>query len=265
MITIFLKFGEVRLQIVVKNISKDYGKKKNAVHALKDFDLEVAQGEFLGVMGPSGAGKSTLLNAISTNERPDHGQVIIDGIDMTQQHDKTLAQYRRNKMGFIYQSFELLDSLNVKENIILPLVLNHASKKIIEERFEHLNHLLNIGELSERSIDDLSLGQRQIISAARALINNPEILFADEPTGSLDSKSATILLNYMQIINQREQTTILMATHDAFTASYCSRVVFIKDGSFFSEIVNSGDRNDFFEQIINMQRTIGGGSYFNIP
>nr|WP_198141175.1 ABC transporter ATP-binding protein [Companilactobacillus ginsenosidimutans] len=253
------------LQIIVKNIAKDFGKKANAVHALKDFNLEVESGEFLGIMGPSGSGKTTLLNAISTNDRPDHGQIIIDGIDMTQKHDRYLAKYRRSKMGFIYQSFELLDSLNVKENIILPLVLNHASRKLIEQRFQHLNQLLNITNLSERQIDDLSLGQRQIISAARALINNPEILFADEPTGSLDSKSATILLNYMQIINQKENTTILMATHDAFTASYCSRVVFIKDGSVFSEIVNSGNRNDFFEQIINMQRTIGGGSYFNVP
>ena len=253
------------MQIIVKNIAKDYGKKKNAVHAIKDIDLEVSQGEFLGIMGPSGAGKTSLLNAISSNERPDHGQIIIDGIDMTQQHDRTMAKYRRNKMGFIYQSFELLDSLNVKENIILPLVLNHASKKLIEQRFEHLNTLLNISELSERNIDDLSLGQRQLIAAARALINKPEILFADEPTGSLDSKSATILLNYMQVINKKENTTILMATHDAFTASYCSRVVFIKDGSIFSEIVNSGSRNEFFEQIINMQRTIGGGNYFNVP
>ncbi len=144
------------MQIVVKNIAKDFGKKKNAVHAIKDFNLEVEQGEFLGIMGPSGAGKTTLLNAISTNERPDHGQIIIDGIDMTQQHDRTLAEYRRNKMGFIYQSFELLDSLNVKENIILPLVLNHASKKLIEQRFEHLNQLLNIADLSNRNIDDLS-------------------------------------------------------------------------------------------------------------
>jgi len=124
--------------------------------------------------------------------------------------------------------------------------------------------LLNIEKLSNRNVDDLSLGQRQLVSAARALINNPEILFADEPTGSLDSKSATILLNYMQVINQRERATILMATHDAFTASYCSRVIFIKDGTIFSEIVNSGKREDFFEQIINMQRTIGGGSYFNV-
>lgn len=252
------------MQIVVKNIAKDYGKKRNAIHAIKDVGLEVNQGEFLGIMGPSGAGKSTLLNIISSNERPDHGQVIIDGIDMTQLHDKELARYRRNKMGFIYQSFELLDSLNVRENIILPLALNHAPKKFIEQRVQHMNQLLNIEELSNRSVEDLSLGQKQLISAARALVNSPEILFADEPTGSLDSKSATVLLNYMQLINKREQTTILMATHDAFTASYCSRVIFIKDGVVFSEIVNSGKREDFFEQIINMQRTIGGGNYFNV-
>lgn len=253
------------MQIIVKNVAKDFGKKKNAVHALKDISLEVEQGEFLGIMGPSGAGKTTLLDIISSNDRPDHGQVLIDDIDMTQQHDRELAKYRRRKMGFIYQSFELLDSLNVQENIILPLVLNHASKKLIKQRVEHMNDLLNISELKNRSIDDLSLGQKQLIAAARALINNPEILFADEPTGSLDSKSATVLLNYMQMINQREKTTILMATHDAFTASYCSRVIFIKDGSVFSEIVNSGQRTDFFEQVINMQRTIGGGSYFNVP
>lgn len=252
------------MQIIVKNIAKDYGKRFNAVHAIKDIGLEVKQGEFLGIMGPSGAGKSTLLNIISTNERPDHGQVLIDGIDMTQLHDKEQVKYRRNKMGFIYQSFELLDSLNVKENIILPMALNHASKKLIEQNFKHMIKLLNIEPLSKRNVDDLSLGQKQIVAAARALINNPEILFADEPTGSLDSKSATILLNYMQLINDKEKTTILMATHDAFTASYCSRVVFIKDGVIFSEIVNPGDRNKFFEQIINMQRTIGGGSYFNV-
>ncbi|MFC6176339.1 ABC transporter ATP-binding protein [Companilactobacillus huachuanensis] len=252
------------MQIVVKNISKDFGKKRTAVHAIKDISVEVDQGEFLGIMGPSGAGKTTLLNMISTNERPDHGQIIIDGLDLTQLHDRDQAKYRRNKMGFIYQSFELLDSLNVKENVILPLALNRSNKKLIEERFIYMMQLLNIENLSARAIDELSLGQRQIVAAARALINRPEILFADEPTGSLDSKSATILLNYMQMINQKEKTTILMATHDAFTASYCSRVVFIKDGVIFSEIVNPGNRDKFFEQIINMQRTIGGGDYFNV-
>lgn len=252
------------MQIAVKNISKDFGKKKNAVHAIKDITLEVQHGELLGIMGPSGAGKTTLLNMISTNERPDHGQIIIDGLDLTQLHDRDLAKYRRNKMGFIYQSFELLDSLNVKENVILPLALSRANKKIIEERFQYMMNLLNIEKLAQREIDELSLGQRQMVAAARALINKPEILFADEPTGSLDSKSATILLNYMQLINQKEKTTILMATHDAFTASYCTRVVFIKDGVVFSEVVNPGDRDKFFEQIINMQRTIGGGNYFNV-
>lgn len=252
------------MQIAVKNISKDFGKKKNAVHAIKDITLEVEQGELLGIMGPSGAGKTTLLNMISTNDRPDHGQIIIDGLDLTQLHDRDLAKYRRNKMGFIYQSFELLDSLNVKENVILPLALSRANKKVIEERFRYMMNLLNIEKLAKRDIDELSLGQRQMVAAARALINKPEILFADEPTGSLDSKSATILLNYMQLINQKEKTTILMATHDAFTASYCTRVVFIKDGVVFSEIVNPGDRDKFFEQIINMQRTIGGGNYFNV-
>lgn len=212
------------MQIAVKNISKDFGKKKNAVHAIKDITLEVEHGELLGIMGPSGAGKTTLLNMISTNERPDHGQIIIDGLDLTQLHDRDLAKYRRNKMGFIYQSFELLDSLNVKENVILPLALSRANKKIIEERFQYMMNLLNIEKLAQREIDELSLGQRQMVAAARALINKPEILFADEPTGSLDSKSATILLNYMQLINQKEKTTILMATHDAFTASYCTRV-----------------------------------------
>ena len=252
------------MQIAVKNISKDFGKKKNAVHAIKDISLEVDHGELLGIMGPSGAGKTTLLNMISTNERPDHGQIIIDGLDLTQLHDRDLAKYRRNKMGFIYQSFELLDSLNVKENVILPLALSRANKKVIEERFQYMMNLLNIEKLAQREIDELSLGQRQMVAAARALINKPEILFADEPTGSLDSKSATILLNYMQLINQKEKTTILMATHDAFTASYCTRVVFIKDGVVFSEVVNPGDRDKFFEQIINMQRTIGGGKNFNV-
>ncbi|KRK93512.1 ABC transporter ATP-binding protein [Companilactobacillus futsaii] len=252
------------MQIAVKNISKDFGKKKNAVHAIKDITLEVEHGELLGIMGPSGAGKTTLLNMISTNERPDHGQIIIDGLDLTQLHDRDLAKYRRNKMGFIYQSFELLDSLNVKENVILPLALSRANKKVIEERFQYMMNLLNIEKLAQREVDELSLGQRQMVAAARALINKPEILFADEPTGSLDSKSATILLNYMQLINQKEKTTILMATHDAFTASYCTRVVFIKDGVVFSEIINPGNRDKFFEQIINMQRTIGGGNYFNV-
>ncbi|HIY93059.1 MAG TPA: ABC transporter ATP-binding protein [Candidatus Companilactobacillus pullicola] len=254
----------MKLQIIVKNISKDFGKKRNAVHAIKDISLKVEHGEFLGIMGPSGAGKTTLLNMISTNERPDHGQVIVDGQDLTQLHDREQTRYRRNKMGFIYQSFELLDSLNVKENVILPLALNRSNKRLIEERFNYMMNLLNIEKLSSRNIDELSLGQRQIVAAARALINSPEILFADEPTGSLDSKSATILLNYMQLVNEREKTTILMATHDAFTASYCSRVIFIKDGVVFSEVVNPGDRDKFFEQIINMQRTIGGGSYFNV-
>ena len=144
------------MQIAVKNISKDFGKKKNAVHAIKDISLEVDHGELLGIMGPSGAGKTTLLNMISTNERPDHGQIIIDGLDLTQLHDRDLAKYRRNKMGFIYQSFELLDSLNVKENVILPLALSRANKKVIEERFQYMMNLLNIEKLAQREIDELS-------------------------------------------------------------------------------------------------------------
>ena len=174
-----------------------------------------------------------------------------------------LSDFRRKKLGFIFQEFNLIDTLNAKDNILLPLAVERMTKEEMEKRVRHVAQLLNIEELLKRYPDELSVGQRQRIAAARALVVQPQVIFADEPTGSLDSKSATELLNYLQTMNQKEKATILLVTHDPYTASYCDRILFIKDGVIFSEVVRRGTRREFFEKVIDMQATIGGGGKMN--
>ena len=174
-----------------------------------------------------------------------------------------LSDFRRKKLGFIFQEFNLIDTLNAKDNILLPLAVERMTKEEMEKRVRHVAQLLNIEELLKRYPDELSVGQRQRIAAARALVVQPQVIFADEPTGSLDSKSATELLNYLKTMNQKEKATILLVTHDPYTASYCDRILFIKDGVIFSEVVRRGTRREFFEKVIDMQATIGGGGKMN--
>ncbi|WP_407854887.1 ABC transporter ATP-binding protein [Enterococcus hailinensis] len=249
--------------IDVQHLTKSYGNRNNKVNVLNDLNFSVEKGEFVGIMGPSGAGKTTLMNILSTILLPTMGSVKIAGSDITQMRESKLTDFRRENLGFIFQEFNLIDSLTVRDNIILPLTVSKLSNEEIMRRVRHLTNVLKIDHILNRYPEEISVGQQQRTAAARALISQPQILFADEPTGSLDSKSATEFLNYLDEVNLHEETTVLMVTHDPYTASYCNRVLFIKDGRFFSEIVRRSSRKDFFEKVIDMQATIGGGGKAN--
>jgi putative ABC transport system ATP-binding protein len=253
----------MKKMIDVQHLSKSFGTRNNKVTVLNDLNFSVEKGEFIGIMGPSGAGKTTLMNILSTILLPTMGSVKIDGADITQMREARLTDFRRENLGFIFQDFNLIDSLTVKDNIILPLTVSKLSNEEIEERVFRLTKILKIEHILARYPEEISIGQQQRTAAARALISRPLVLFADEPTGSLDSKSASEFLNYLDEVNLHEETTILMVTHDPYTASYCNRVLFIKDGRFFSEIVRRSSRKDFFEKVIDMQATIGGGGKAN--
>ena len=252
----------MKKMIDVQHLSKSFGTRNNKVTVLNDLNFSVEKGEFIGIMGPSGAGKTTLMNILSTILLPTMGSVKIDGADITQMREARLTDFRRENLGFIFQDFNLIDSLTVKDNIILPLTVSKLSNEEIEERVLRLTKILKIEHILARYPEEISIGQQQRTAAARALISRPLVLFADEPTGSLDSKSASEFLNYLDEVNLHEETTILMVTHDPYTAS-CNRVLFIKDGRFFSEIVRRSSRKDFFEKVIDMQATIGGGGKAN--
>lgn len=248
----------------VTRLTKVYGTKLNPVRVLEDISFSIDRGEFVGIMGPSGAGKSTLLNLISTIDRPTTGKIFINQTDVTRMREKKLTTFRREQLGFIFQDFNLLASLNVKDNILLPLALGRIGYEEMMTRLTQVTTILGIDHLLEQAIADISIGQKQRVAAARALITEPKLILADEPTGSLDSKSATELLQYLTAVNQQERRTILMVTHDAFTASYCQRILFIKDGAIFSEIVRQGTRKEFFQKIMDMQTAIGGGVSYDI-
>ncbi|WEG73539.1 ABC transporter ATP-binding protein [Vagococcus intermedius] len=248
----------------IDRITKVYGTKLNPVRVLEDISFSIDQGEFVGIMGPSGAGKTTLLNLISTIDRPTTGKILINQTDVTRMREKKLTTFRREQLGFIFQDFNLLESLNVKDNILLPLALERIRYQEMMERVTYVTKILGIEHLLDKAIVDISIGQKQRVAAARALITQPKLILADEPTGSLDSKSATELLQYLTAVNQQEQATILMVTHDAFTASYCQRILFIKDGAIFSEIVRQGTRKEFFQKIMDMQTAIGGGISYDL-
>lgn len=248
----------------IDRITKVYGTKLNPVRVLEDISFSIDQGEFVGIMGPSGAGKTTLLNLISTIDRPTTGKILINQTDVTRMREKKLTTFRREQLGFIFQDFNLLESLNVKDNILLPLALGRIRYQEMMERVTYVTKILGIEHLLDKAIVDISIGQKQRVAAARALITQPKLILADEPTGSLDSKSATELLQYLTAVNQQEQATILMVTHDAFTASYCQRILFIKDGAIFSEIVRQGTRKEFFQKIMDMQTAIGGGISYDL-
>lgn len=245
--------------IDVKHVTKTFGTRLNQTKVLDNLSFSVDEGEFVGIMGPSGAGKTTLMNILSSVAAPSIGSVIISGKDITKLSGNQLSDFRRQKVGFIFQDFNLLDTLNAKDNIILPLAIQKLSIKEVEERLEKIVQVLGIAHLMDYYPKELSIGQKQRIAAARAVIGQPAVLFADEPTGALDSKSAAELLRYLSDVNIQEAMTILMVTHDPFTASYCNRVLFIKDGVFFSEVIKKGSRKEFFNKIIDMQAAIGGG------
>ncbi|BFH62896.1 ABC transporter ATP-binding protein [Paenibacillus azoreducens] len=240
-------------------LNKIYSSKGNVVNtALNDIDLQVEYGEFVGVMGPSGSGKTTLLNLLAAMDRPTSGHIEINGTNPNKLSEKKLALFRRRELGFIFQDFNLLDSLTIKENIILPLVLEGTAPKLIEERLNPLAERLQIAHLLHKRTYEVSGGQKQRAAIARALINEPSILLADELTGNLDSKTAKDVMESLKELNERLKATVLMVTHDPFSASYCGRIVFIKDGRIFSEIRRGSNRQAFFQQILDVLSVLGG-------
>ncbi|KHD34911.1 bacitracin ABC transporter ATP-binding protein [Clostridium acetobutylicum] len=245
----------------IENLRKVYGSKFGGVKytALKDINLKVNKGEFVGIMGPSGSGKTTFLNVISTIDKPTAGNVIIDGKDIVKLREPGLSKFRREKLGFIFQDFNLLDNMTIKENIVLPLALAKTPYNVIQKRLEDISKKLGINEILNKHTYEVSGGQKQRAAAARAIITEPSLILADEPTGALDSKSSKELLNSLGYLNEKNEATILMVTHDAFAASYCKRVIFIKDGKLFNEIYKGDrDRKSFYESILKVLSVIGG-------
>lgn len=243
-----------------QNISKIYGNTRSgqSVRALNKFNISIESGEFVGVMGPSGSGKTTLLNILATIDSPSSGDLFINGINPTELNDRDTALFRRRELGFIFQDFNLLDTLTVKENIILPLVLEKVKKKDIEKSLDDIAALLNIQDIIHKRPYEISGGQQQRAACGRALIHQPSIILADEPTGNLDSKASHDVMESLRNLNEKRQATIMMVTHDPFAASFCHRIVMIKDGNFFLEIVRGKNRQAFFQEIIDSLSLLGG-------
>ena len=243
----------------IKNIEKYYGNKASLTKALDNISFEVAKGEFVAIMGASGSGKTTLLNSISTIDKVTSGHIIIGGEDITKLKGNKLNKFRREELGFIFQDFNLLDTLTAYENIALALSIQNVATNEIEKRIKKVAKELDIESVLNKYPYEMSGGQKQRVASARAIITNPKLILADEPTGALDSKSAKMLLEKLNYLNDELCATILMVTHDAFTASYASRVVFIKDGKIFNEINKGNDsRKVFFDKIIDVVTLLGG-------
>lgn len=246
----------------VESLTKHYGKEPNITKALNGISFQVVKGEFLGIMGSSGSGKTTLLNCLATIIKPTDGSIQMQEKDLGQLKGSQLADYRGKEIGYLFQNFELLDNLTAKENILLPLSLHKVDANESKVRLELLSQYLDISELLDKFPSQLSGGQRQRIAAARALILDPKIVFADEPTGALDSKNATILMQKLAEMNQVEETTILMVTHDSVAASFCNRILFIQDGKLFHEIRRDYPREsqeDFYHRILKVMAALAGG------
>lgn len=242
-----------------QQVYKSYGNKFNRQEVLKGIDLTVDKREFVGIMGASGSGKTTLLNVLSSIDKVSQGKIQIEGKEFTSMKDKQIAEFRKQHLGFIFQEYNLLDTLTVKENILLPLTVQKISKTYAQIRFQQVAQELEIFDIRDKYPNEISGGQKQRTSAARAFIHNPSMIFADEPTGALDSKAASNLLNRLVDLNEKRASTIVMVTHDPLAASYCSRVIFIKDGRIYSQL-NKGDetRKSFFDDIIKTQGVLGG-------
>lgn len=243
----------------VSDIQKYYGNKGNITKAVNRISLSAHKGEFVGIMGASGSGKTTLLNCISTIDTVTSGKIFVEGKDITTLRGKQLSAFRREKLGFIFQDFNLLDTLTAYENISLALSISGIKAKEIDKRVQEIARALNITEVLEKYPYQMSGGQQQRVAAARAMVTNPALVLADEPTGALDSRSSHMLLDMLEELNQNLSATILMVTHDSFTASYCRRILFIKDGKIFNEIHRgTKPRKDFFEEIMEVVSVLGG-------
>lgn len=243
----------------VENIEKYYGNKDNITKAIDNINFKVDKGEFVGIMGPSGSGKTTLLNCISTIDNVTTGNIVINGNDITKLKAKELEKFRRDELGFIFQDFNLLDTLTAYENIALALTIQGKKPKDIDALIKKVAKSLGIDGILNKFPYQISGGQKQRVASARAIVTNPSLILADEPTGALDSKSARMLLDSFESLNKDLEATILMVTHDAFTASYAHRILFIKDGKIFNELVRGTDsRKEFFDRIIEVITLLGG-------
>jgi putative ABC transport system ATP-binding protein len=242
-----------------KNIEKYYGNKNNLTKALSGISFDIESGEYVGIMGASGSGKTTLLNCISTIDTATSGQILMNGKDITAMGQRAVARFRREQLGFIFQDFNLLDTLTAYENIALALTILKAPPKSIHAKVGEVAEVLGISEILPKYPYQISGGQKQRVAAARAIITNPVLILADEPTGALDSKSAGALLASFRQLVREKNATILMVTHDAFSASYCDRILFIRDGKLFHQLARgSHARKAFFDQIIEVVSLLGG-------
>ncbi|NLY62310.1 MAG: ABC transporter ATP-binding protein [Erysipelothrix sp.] len=245
--------------VKVNNVQKYYGRKNNITKALNGVSFSIVDGEFVGIMGPSGSGKTTLLNCISTIDSPTSGDIIIADENISKLSTKNLQKFRSQSLGFIFQDYNLLDTITGSENIALPLSIANVKYSEIKDRVEKIAKILDIEHVIKKFPYQLSGGEKQRVAAARALVNNPKLILADEPTGSLDSKSSRMLLENLQSVNETLNTTIMMVTHDAFSASYCNRILFIKDGVIFNELRRGSlTRKEFFDDIISIMTLLGG-------
>lgn len=243
----------------IDKIEKYYGNKSSLTKAIDNLSFNVEEGEFVAIMGASGSGKTTLLNCISTIDKVTSGHIYVAGNDITKLRGNSLNKFRREELGFIFQDFNLLDTLTAYENIALALSIQNIKEKEISDRIKKVSKELDINSVLEKYPYQMSGGQKQRVASARAIITNPKLILADEPTGALDSKSSKMLLEKLNYLNKENKATILMVTHDAFTASYSSRVIFIKDGKIFNEIRRGNDsRREFFDKIIDVVTMLGG-------
>lgn len=243
----------------IEHIEKYYGSKGNITKAIDDISFEVQNGEFIAIMGASGSGKTTLLNCISTIDTVSAGHIFLDNTDITEIKEKELARFRRKNLGFVFQDFNLLDTLTIGENIAMALTINKVPAEDIDRRVEQMAEKLDIRTILNKFPYQVSGGQKQRCACARAMINSPKLILADEPTGALDSRSAQMLLTTMQTMNQKLGATILMVTHDAFTASYAKRILFLKDGQIFTEILRGEQsRKQLFGKILDVMTLLGG-------
>lgn len=244
----------------LEHIQKYYGRKGNVTKAIQDISFSVQEGEFVGIMGASGSGKTTLLNCISTIDTVSAGHIYLNGTDVTEITEKQIARFRRENLGFVFQDFNLLDTLTISENIALALTINRVPAGEIDSRVREIAGKLNITDILDKYPYQVSGGQKQRCACARAIINQPKLILADEPTGALDSHSSQMLLSAIQSINETLGATILMVTHDAFSASYANRILFLRDGTIFTEIFKgSNSRRTFYEKILDVLTMTGGG------
>lgn len=244
----------------VKALSKVYPGKVTT-HALTDINFSIEKGEFVGIMGPSGSGKTTLLNVVSTIDEPSSGEVLINGMSPHQMNKSKLARFRRRQLGFVFQDFNLLETLTVAENIVLPLTLDNRKLSEMDSLLQQVADRLGITDILKKRTYEISGGQRQRTAIARAMITSPAIVMADEPTGALDSNASRNVMESLERINQQDGTTLMLVTHDPLAASFCSRIIFIKDGKLAAEIHRGESRQAFFQNIIDTLSFWGGNSH----